>query len=98
MSRRDTREAVFKLIYETELCGEINELSVEQIKSGIEESDYGYFEGVFTEFRSIIKHCRILSLNTPDLLHMKDYIKSIFLFCCLRRTRYFIPIFRLKYP
>ena len=35
------------MIYETELCGEINELSVEQIKSGIEESDYGYFEGVF---------------------------------------------------
>lgn len=47
MSRRETREAVFKLIYETELCGEINELSVEQIKSEIDQSDDAYFESTF---------------------------------------------------
>lgn len=47
MSRRTIRENVFKLAYETAVCGEINELTVDAVTQNIDEDDKSYFDKVF---------------------------------------------------
>lgn len=61
MGRRDVRENVFKLIYETGVCGEVNELTVSEatqnsveekkysdiVFKGIDKDDKKYFDKVF---------------------------------------------------
>lgn len=47
MSRRSIRESVFKLVYETDICGEINELSVSEATQNIGDDEKQYFDKVF---------------------------------------------------
>ncbi|MCH5164198.1 MAG: transcription antitermination factor NusB [Clostridiales bacterium] len=62
MGRRDVRENVFKLVYETGVCGEVNELTVSEatqnasveekkysdiVFKGIDKDDKKYFDKVF---------------------------------------------------
>lgn len=47
MSRRSIRESVFKLVYETGVCGEVNEITVESETLNITDDDKRYFDKVF---------------------------------------------------
>ena len=47
MSRRSIRENVFKLVYETGVCGEVNELTVDVVTQNIDDDDKSYFDKVF---------------------------------------------------
>lgn len=47
MSRKTIRENVFKLAYETVICGEVNDLTVEMVTQNIDQLDKAYFDEVF---------------------------------------------------
>ncbi len=47
MSRRSVRESVFKLVYETDVCGEMNDLSISEALKDIGDDDKKYFNDVF---------------------------------------------------
>ncbi len=47
MSRKNAREIVFKLVYETTVCGEVNEFSVELATRAMDADDRSYFDKVF---------------------------------------------------
>lgn len=47
MSRRNARENVFKLVYETGVCGEINDLTLETLNEGLTEDDRAYLNNTF---------------------------------------------------
>ena len=47
MSRKTIRENVFKLTYETVICGEVNDLTVEIVTQNIDQLDKAYFDEVF---------------------------------------------------
>lgn len=47
MSRRTIRENVFKLVYETEVGGGVNELTVDIVTQNIDDDDRAYFDKVF---------------------------------------------------
>ncbi len=47
MSRRTIRENVFKLVYETDICGEVNDLTVNALTQDINEDEKEYFDKVF---------------------------------------------------
>ncbi len=47
MSRRSIRESVFKLVYETDICGEVNDLTVNEMTQNINDDEKRYFDKVF---------------------------------------------------
>lgn len=47
MSRRTIRENVFKLVYETGICGEVNDLTVQLVTQNSDSDDKAYFDKVF---------------------------------------------------
>lgn len=47
MSRRTVRENVFKLVYETGICGEVNDLTVQLVTQNSDDDDKAYFDKVF---------------------------------------------------
>ncbi|MBR2968004.1 MAG: transcription antitermination factor NusB [Clostridia bacterium] len=47
MSRRTIRENVFKLVYETGVCGAVNDITVEMVTQNIDQADKVYFDEVF---------------------------------------------------
>lgn len=51
MSRRTARETVFKLVYEAEINGEFNDLTISELSIGLTDDDKAYFDKVLNGIR-----------------------------------------------